>query len=320
MSIGKPQIPLVSIVVPCRDGEAFVGEAIESALAQTYPNVEVIVVDDGSTDGSLELIRSFGGHIRWDSIEKRGAGAARNHGVELARGQLVQFLDADDLLHPEKLSVMVPVALERGRAYLTVCDWDRESEGSGNVQRRRIQAPVGDPVSWVLKQQLTTLTPLHWRSVLQLVGGFDETLTCAQERDLHLRIACHGIHFFHISESLVHVRRRAGSLSSDSIEVLRQHLAIVRRANLLLERLNRINDERLAALAGLLARDARVFLQAGLREEASEYFLEARHLHPMGGWESAYTPFHRWVASLLGPFHFERLVRLKHTIKRHLVS
>lgn len=308
--------PLVSVVIPCRNGENLVGNAIESALAQTYANVEVMVIDDGSTDNSLDIIRSFGKRIRWISGAHSGACTARNRGVEQSRGELVQFLDVDDLLHPEKLSVMVPIALDQGPECLVICDWDRDSDGTGVVQRQFIQAPQGDPLPWVLKQQLTTLTPLHWKAVLQVVEGFDESLPCAQERDLHMRIACHGIRFLHVPRALVHVRRRPGSLSSDAIRVIRQHIGIVRRASTLLERLDRVTDERLAALAGLLTRDARVLLQAGLHAEASEYFSEALKLHPSGGWDSAYTPSHRWMAKLLGPMRFEELVRLKRTIAR----
>jgi hypothetical protein len=136
-------------------------------------------------------------------------------------------------------------------------------------------------------------------------------LPCAQERDLHLRLACHGLRFVRLPEILVKVRRRAGSVSSDSIRVLRQHLRIVQRARGLLEARGRCTDARLAALAGLLARDARVFLGAGLRDEARQYFAEARSLHPDGGWNQAYPSGQRRVARLLGAEMFERLVAFK---------
>ena len=97
--------PLTSVVIPCYNAEGYVGEAIESALNQTYRPVEVIVIDDGSTDGSLDVIRSFGDRIRYESGPNRGPSAARNRGVQLARGELIQFLDADDVLHPEKRSL-----------------------------------------------------------------------------------------------------------------------------------------------------------------------------------------------------------------------
>ena len=90
--------PLVSIIIPCYNNEAFVKQAIESALQQTYTNVEIIVIDDGSTDGSLEIIRSFENHIQWETGSNQGAPKARNRGLELAQGEYIRFLDADDIL------------------------------------------------------------------------------------------------------------------------------------------------------------------------------------------------------------------------------
>jgi glycosyltransferase involved in cell wall biosynthesis len=95
------EAPLVSIVMPCFNNEAYVAEAIDSALGQTYDNIEVIVIDDGSTDGSLDIIRSYGDRITWRTGPNEGACAARNKGLALARGEFIKFLDADDILLPE---------------------------------------------------------------------------------------------------------------------------------------------------------------------------------------------------------------------------
>ncbi|MGN6552937.1 MAG: glycosyltransferase [Verrucomicrobiota bacterium] len=100
--------PLVSIIIPCYNAEKWVAEAIQSALDQTWPNKEVIVIDDGSTDGSLALIKSFGERIRWETGPNRGGCAARNRGLRLAQGEWIQYLDADDLLHPKKIAVQMP--------------------------------------------------------------------------------------------------------------------------------------------------------------------------------------------------------------------
>ena len=96
--------PLVSILIPCFNAKQWIAEAINSALAQTWPEKEVIVVDDGSTDGSLDVIQSFDGRIRWETGPNRGGNAARNRLLELARAELLQYLDADDYLLPEKIA------------------------------------------------------------------------------------------------------------------------------------------------------------------------------------------------------------------------
>jgi len=303
--------PLVSIVIPCYNAEAFVGEAIESALNQTYPNVEVIVVDDGSTDGSVDVIRSFGERVRWETGPNHGGGAARNRGIEISCGELIQFLDSDDVLAAGKLARMVPNVLARGSGHLVFCDWERVGEAADVSQIQGMRCTTEDSVVCCARSGLLTPAPLHWRRNLDAVGGFDPELPCSQERDLHLRLACNDIRFVRIPEVLVQVRRRAGSVSSDSLRVVRQHLPIVHRASALLEARGGLNAARRSALAGFLARDARVLLRAGLRGDARDYFREARSLHPNGGWDQAYLPLHGIIARTIGPEGFERLVNIK---------
>ena len=85
--------PFVSILIPCFNAERWIAQAIESALAQTWPHKEVIVVDDGSTDGSLEVIRRFDGRVRWESGPNRGGNVARNRLLELSNGEWLQYLE-----------------------------------------------------------------------------------------------------------------------------------------------------------------------------------------------------------------------------------
>jgi len=95
---------LVSVIIPVWNGERFLAEAVESVLNQTYPPHEVIVVDDGSTDGSAEVAKSFGALVRYYFQTRSGAATARNQGVELAGGNFFAFLDADDIWAKDKLA------------------------------------------------------------------------------------------------------------------------------------------------------------------------------------------------------------------------
>jgi len=298
--------PLVSIIIPCFDTADYVGEAIESALAQTYTSVEVIVIDDGSTDDSLDVIRSFGDRIRWETGPNRGACAARNRGLELSAGEIIQFLDADDLLYSQKLSRQVP-QLKSGLADVVFCDVTAVDAVSGN-ELRHYHPHYSDSFQQCCADPITCPGPLMWKADLVEAGGFDIALPCAQERDLHIRMACLGYRFEHFPETLVTVRRRANSLSSDSLRVLDQHKQIVIRGyNILLKR-DEATDDRCRALAGVLARDARAYLRYGMKDKAADYFSAAREIHSEGGLELAYSRPTRVLRQCIGPRLTEQLV------------
>lgn len=112
----------VSIVIPCYNKRAYVRAAIESALAQSHP-CQVVVVDDGSTDGSLAEVQAFDGRILWETGPNRGGSAARNRGLELATGAWIQFLDADDILPEGKIAAQL-AALDGAPAdAMAFCPW-----------------------------------------------------------------------------------------------------------------------------------------------------------------------------------------------------
>ncbi len=303
-------LPRVSIVIPCFNAEGYVRHAIESALGQGYENKEVILVDDGSTDGSLEVVKGFGNKIRWESGTNRGACAARNRGVEMASGDLIQFLDTDDLLHEGKLELQIREVLSSG-ADLVFCSGESEKRKGiedGNLTRGY---DGRDPVLYMLRGGLPTPAPIHWKKNLKAVGGFREHLPCSQERDLHLRLACKGLKFGYLAETLYTVRRVEGSVSSDIERILDQHLEIAWYAYRMLEEAGSLTEERRAAFAGFLAGDARVYLRQGLRDKAREYFEEARKMHTGGGLREAYKGPTRVLRRLLGARVTERFVGMK---------
>jgi len=100
-------LPLVSIIIPCYNSATYVGDAIQSAIDQTYSNCQIIVINDGSTDGSLEVVRQFGSSIQLIDQPNRGRSAARNVGLDQARGEFIKLLDADDKLSNDCLSLQV---------------------------------------------------------------------------------------------------------------------------------------------------------------------------------------------------------------------
>src|SRR5690242_14754403 len=105
--------PLVSVVIPAYNYGRFVGEAVDSVLAQSYPHVETIVVDDGSQDDTRERLAHYGNRIRYIYQQNQGLPAARNTGIRHSSGELIAFLDADDTWHPRKLEIQVRCLTDR---------------------------------------------------------------------------------------------------------------------------------------------------------------------------------------------------------------
>lgn len=287
----------MTVVVPCYNAEAFVGEAVESALGQTYRNVEVIVIDDGSTDESLGVIKSFGARVRKVSTPNRGACVARNLGVELAEGEFVQFLDADDLLLPDKIERQVRHAKEIGSCALSIC-FGRTDIGNRYLdwQYGRVYPRERDPVDFALSGVLPTTAPLHSRSNLLSIGGFDSVLPCAQEFDLHLRLVCSGIRLSQIPEMLFIVRRQPGSISSDSLKVTRQKFYILGKATEMLRSRGGLTPQRSQWLGIAYANAALELDLRGYPDEAASYLREAQALCPKSeilAWTTEWRPFVR---------------------------
>lgn len=307
--VSSDRPPLISIIIPCWNAECYVGEAIESALAQTYLNVEVIVIDDGSTDSSLEVIKSFGDRIRWETGPNQGGCAARNRGLSLAKGDLIQFLDADDVLLPHKLALQVPHALAAGPERLSLCFGKTDcGDAFLDWQYARHYNHLRDPVDFLVRGIVQTSAPLHFRKNLLKQGGFDENLPCAQEWDLHLRLICAGLGIAQLCEVLFVVCRQPNSVSSDSLKVLKQHRYIIDKAASLLRATGDLTAARSRSLGVALAGSALALELGGLQEEALACRREAQQLCP-DAIALAWTPRWRPLVRLFGPGRVARLRR-----------
>src|SRR4030095_10925317 len=135
--------PLVSVVIPAYNSERFVDEALESVLRQSHQRLEVIVVDDGSTDGTGARVRAYGNQVRYIHQVNAGVGAARNKGLAAATGDYIAFLDADDLWWPEKIELQLEIAARNPESGLIACDGVRFGEG-GNLRVRLLSGWVLD--------------------------------------------------------------------------------------------------------------------------------------------------------------------------------
>ena len=190
----------ISILIPCYNAEQWIGEAIDSALAQSYPHTEVIVYDDGSTDGSLDIIKSYGDRIRWGTGPNRGGGSARNWLLEQAKGEWIQYLDADDYLKPDKIANQVvvlqdlstPIDVLYGPETLQYHEGEEVHQEEGNITHT--DDPWAALMTWDLPQ---TGAPLWRKEALNDVGGWKEDQPVCQEHELYLRLLMAGKEFYY---------------------------------------------------------------------------------------------------------------------------
>ncbi len=208
--------PRVSVVIPTYNRAGAVCEAVQSALDQTYSDLEVIVVDDGSTDDTAQRVgERFGGDARVVLVSQphSGPGAARNRGIERARGELIAFLDSDDVWYPEKLELQLRRLDESGAA-LVFSDFVFP-DGVGERTRFQFTGFAGDTsLRGIVEKRFPLCTPavVARRRDLQEAGLFDESLPCAQDWDLWIRLIARRPAAY-VERPLGRVRRAGDNLS-----------------------------------------------------------------------------------------------------------
>jgi glycosyltransferase involved in cell wall biosynthesis len=220
--------PLVSAIIPNYNYARYVGEAVESALAQTYPNIEVIVVDDGSTDNSLEVLERYQGRIKLIQQKNSGVCVARNRGVEESTGEYIAFLDADDVWLPEKLSVQMQGFQASTKAVFSNCGMrliDLDGECVGTLT----EGKSGDVSTYLLSFDGPAVvgaasTGIVSRKVFESVGGFDPRLSTAADWDFCFRVAQLGEFIFE-PQILVNYRIH-GTNMHGNIRVMEQDMLL----------------------------------------------------------------------------------------------
>jgi glycosyltransferase involved in cell wall biosynthesis len=219
--------PLISVIIPVYNYGSFLGEAIRSVLAQTYRPLELIVVDDGSTDNTAGVVQQFGHAVLYRFVDHCGVGACRNHGLAFAKGSLIAFLDGDDIWTAGKLSVQAQ--------YLAV-----HPEALGVFTRLKYFVEPGSLVPPSFKRELLEgdhgaphlCSLLARTSVFESVGKFSEGVATAEDVDWFARCNDQGIPMATLPEVCVRIRIHGANTSLTSgendgnlLKVLRQSIA-----------------------------------------------------------------------------------------------
>lgn len=234
----QSRAPLVSVILPVYNGEASIGDSLESALRQTYRNLEIIVIDDGSTDRTLEVVHARAGRdARVKIIQQGNAGVAcaRNRGLAAARGEFIAPLDADDLWDPTKIERQVNRMLEAGDETGLVYCWWTWIDGQGTVLDRSPRWRIeGDALQMLLQVNYTgnASVPLYRRHCLEQIGGYDVQLGRehsggCEDWDVALKVA-ERYRVAVVPALLVGYRRRPHSMSTSCNVMWRSQVLVVR--------------------------------------------------------------------------------------------
>ena len=216
-----------AVVIPAYNAAGTIAEAIESALAQTLPPLEVIVVDDGSTDGTMSALEPYLDRVVYIRKSQGGAASALNAAVERAHGDFLAVLDADDSYLPERLEALTELAVARPDLDILCTDAFLEVEGQPS-------ATFGDGCAFEVVDQRAAIlercfciAPAYRRTMLADVGGFDESMLTCSDWECVIRLLYNGATAGAVDEPLYRYRFHDRSLTSDRLRTLRERIALL---------------------------------------------------------------------------------------------
>jgi GT2 family glycosyltransferase len=259
--------PSFAILIATYQSSGTIVECVESALGQTRPAEEVIVIDDGSTDGTEQVLSPYRGRIRYTRQDNRGKASAINAGARMARADFVSILDADDVYEPERIEALAELAVARPDLDILVTDAYLEVEGDivGSFLERTPFAATDQSVA--IFEDCFIAWPALRRERLLALGGFDESLLVSEDWECWIRMLHAGCAAGLVDEPLLRYRIGTQSLTGDRLRALRSRVHILELASTL----DLSADER-RALERFLARRRRRLLLA-----EAEHALRAHH-------------------------------------------
>ena len=261
---------MVSVVIPCYNAAKFLEKTVNSVFSQTYSDYELILIDDGSTDNTAEIINSYGGKVRAKFTPNRGASSARNLGTSLATGNFIQYLDADDILLPNALAKRI-TALEQTDTDISYSNWQKLEENLsgdfelGELITRKIEDINEDPEIAIFTDFWGPPASLMYRkAIVDKIGGWNESLPIIQDARFLLDASLFGAKFVHVAEIDSYYRvHKKNSLSKRSRTAFAQDCFnnACQVENFWLQRKGKISEEQRNALIKVYGGLARFFFE-----------------------------------------------------------
>jgi len=231
--IKDEDLPGVSIVIPAYNYARFLPFAVESARSQDYPKFEVVVIDDGSTDNTAEVMKQYSAPVRYVYQENAGLSAARNSGIREAKYDFVMFLDADDELMPGMLRACMTRFATLGPDFgLIGCDCvfvDIDGKPM-KITRRHPESEREITVKDILlRTRFSPTGAVCRKEVFDKCGGFDTSLKSTEDRDMWIRIATH-YRVWHMGRQLVHIRKHGDNMSNNAARQSANMVVVLNKA------------------------------------------------------------------------------------------
>jgi glycosyltransferase involved in cell wall biosynthesis len=311
-------MPAVSVIMPAFNVAPYIGEAIESVLGQTYADLELLVVDDGSTDGTDVIADGYAARdsrVRVIRQMNSGISTARNHALRISTSQVIAILDSDDAWDPAYLQEQVSVLDARANVdVVTGNAWFLGSSQNGRPARPWPDRRPAPTLAGMLADETAVfIMSIFRRRVYETIGPFDESLRTNEDYDFWLRAACAGFVFHRNDQPLGYYRRRDNSLSADELRMLPGILQVLRK---LRPHLHSRPVER-AVLDAQIVRFETEHVAAAARGaiESGDFAAAGQHLtalhHIRGGALLRLARFMaRWAPSLLSTAYNVRRARL----------
>jgi len=304
--------PSVSVVIPCYNAEKYIAASVLSAVNQTWENVEVIVVDDGSTDKSLDILQSFGGQIKLVMQKNQGACHARNVGFASSSGEYIKYLDADDILFPESIErqVLASMTLDANSFVYGRTFYLQEQTGLIRPHAYRdFQADNHQDISELIVDVPPTSAPLYSRGLVERIGGFDENVKKRQDFNFFVHAIIAGytpigfkipVYFYRDHDSEHRITKKKGH---------EEYLGQIAMYQGFIDELAKVSDierkreiERgLAKSMWIIARDA---IRLGFKDVAATLFQLSMSCDKNS---IVGSPAYRLLVKMVGPFRAEMI-------------